>query len=291
MTDFEIRYAQYLSVFEDALRNHCESFSNKSKKLKEGMTYSVLLGGKRIRPVMMLATADLLGVAQSDVMPYAVALELIHTYSLIHDDLPAMDNDDFRRGKPSNHKVFGEAHAILAGDALLNHAYEICFRQCTKGERFIQAASYLCEAAGERGMIAGQSEDILCSGQPVTAEMLSFIYTNKTGKLLQAPFAIPSILADNRFYAPLEEFSSSLGKLFQLTDDILDVTGSLDSLGKTAGKDDKEGKATCVKLYGLEQSKLQADLCADTCLFALERMDAEVDFLKEIVYFVRNRKK
>lgn len=255
------------------------------------MTYSVLLGGKRIRPVLLLATADMLNVDRADAMPYAVALELIHTYSLIHDDLPAMDNDDFRRGKPSNHKVFGEAHAILAGDALLNHAYEICFRQCRKGEKFIHAASYLCEAAGEKGMIAGQSEDILCSGKTITAEMLSFIDAHKTGKLLQVPFAVPSILADNRFYAQFEEFSSSLGKLFQLTDDILDVTSSFDDLGKTTGKDEEEGKATCVKLYGLEQAAIQADLCADTCLYALERIDADVEFLKETVYFIRNRKK
>jgi geranylgeranyl diphosphate synthase type II len=288
--EFKKRYDGYLSRFEEALERHCDGFSEQSPKLKEAMKYSVMLGGKRVRPVSLLATAEILGVKTEDAMPFAVAIELIHTYSLIHDDLPAMDNDDYRRGKPSNHKVFGEAHAVLAGDALLNNAYELCIKQCFKGEKFIQAAAFLCESAGEKGMIAGQSADILCSGKDITETELEFIYANKTGKLLVAPFMIPSILADYRYYTSLKEFSTALGELFQLTDDILDVTGSLDTLGKTAGKDEAEDKATCVKLYGLEKSRLKAEMCADTCLYALERMDTETDFLKELVYYVRDRK-
>ena len=127
------------------------------------MKYSLLLGGKRIRPVLMLAVADVLGTPSKDVLPYALALEMIHTYSLIHDDLPAMDNDDFRRGKPSNHKVYGEANAILAGDGLLNTAYSLCFDQCMKGEKYVLASKFLCEGAGIYGMIAGQSADLYFS--------------------------------------------------------------------------------------------------------------------------------
>ena len=288
--EYNEQYQRYLTVFEQALKKHCDGFSNRIPTLKKAMTYSVLLGGKRIRPVTMLACADLLKVAQDDVMPFAIALELIHTYSLIHDDLPAMDNDDFRRGKPSNHKVFGEAQAILAGDALLNAAYDLCFSQCFKGEAFIHAAKYLCECAGEKGMIAGQSADLLCSGKDFTQSELEFIYTNKTGKLLAVPFIIPSILADHRYFAALEQFSTALGRLFQMTDDILDVTGDFETLGKTIGKDEQEDKATCVKLYGLEQSKIKAEMCADTCFFALERIDGDTDFLRKLVEYVRDRK-
>lgn len=292
MSDFNAKYSEYLSLVETELKRVCEGFSDKSKKLKEAMTYSVLLGGKRIRPVVALACADMLNVPRKDVLPYAAAIELIHTYSLIHDDLPAMDNDDYRRGKPSNHKVFGEAHAVLAGDALLNYAYEICFSSCFKGEKYVRASKYICEAAGVAGMIAGQSADIIYEEKETfTEEELRFIYENKTGKLLVAPFAVASILADGKYFIELEAFGSSLGRLFQLTDDILDVKGNFSQLGKTVGKDEEEGKLTCVKLYGLEKSELEADRCVDNCLFSLERMDADTEFFKELVHFVRNRKK
>lgn len=292
MSSFDEKYQKYLSLAENALKEYCAKFPAKTEKLKESMTYSVLLGGKRIRPVMLLATADMLGVSKEDALPFAVAIELIHTYSLIHDDLPAMDNDDFRRGKPSNHKVFGEAHAILAGDALLNTAYNLCFKQCLKGENFIRAADYICEAAGEAGMIAGQSADLLFSGkEDYTEENVRFIYRHKTGKLLCASLAVSSILADNRYFLELENFGKSIGLLFQLTDDILDVTGNFEELGKTIGKDKEEEKPTFVKLNGLKQTEIEADLCADSCLYALDGIDADTEFLKELVFFVRNRKK
>ncbi len=292
MYDFNDVYRTYLNDFEEALKKHCEQLSDKSKTLKEAMIYSVTLGGKRIRPVIMLAVADMLGVTKEEVMPFAIALEFIHTYSLIHDDLPAMDNDDFRRGKPSNHKVFGEAHAVLAGDALLNAAYDLCLTQCFKGEKYVRAAKYLSQAAGENGMIAGQSADIICEKKKeFSEEDLQFIYEYKTGKLLITPFAIASILADNRYFLELEEAGKALGRLFQLTDDILDETGNFDDLGKTIGKDQKVGKLTCVKLYGLKKAALEADLCVDSCLFALERMDTDTKFLRDLVHFVRNRKK
>lgn len=289
---FEKTYAAYLSEFEEALKKYCEGLPEKIPTLKQAMVYSVMLGGKRIRPVLMLAAADMLGVPSEEVMPFAVAIEWIHTYSLIHDDLPAMDNDDYRRGKPSNHKIFGEAMAVLAGDALLNAAYDLCFTQCFKGEKYVRASKYLSEAAGENGMIAGQSADILWSEkEQFTEEDLRFIYAYKTGKLLVAPLAIASILADDRGFLELEEFGRELGRLFQLTDDILDVTGDFGNLGKTVGKDKEEGKLTCVRLYGLEQSRIEADLAADACLLVLERLNTDTSFLRDLVHFVRERKK
>ena len=292
MYDYDRQYAAYLSSFEEALQKHCDALSDKSPTLKKAMVYSVTLGGKRIRPVLMLAAADMLGTPAEEVIPFAVALEFIHTYSLIHDDLPAMDNDDFRRGRPSNHKVFGEAQAILAGDALLNAAYDLCFAQCFKGEKYVRASKYLCEAAGENGMIAGQSADVLWANKTdFTEEELRFIYKYKTGKLIVAPLAIASILADDRGFLELEAFGRSLGRLFQLTDDILDVTGDFGQLGKTVGKDKDEGKLTCVRLYGLEKAQIEADLCADDCLLSLERLDADTAFLKDLVHVVRERKK
>ncbi len=291
MTDFNFRYREYLTQFEAYLEEYADKLKTKPEVLGESMRYSLQSGGKRVRPVLMLACADVLGVPKEDVLPFALALEMIHTYSLVHDDLPAMDNDDFRRGKPSNHKQFGEANAILAGDALLNEAYAICFAQCMKGERYALASSFLNECAGMYGMIVGQSADLYFSATEgdVSAEDLFYIYEHKTGKLLLAPVAIASILAGNKYYLPFESFGKLLGRLFQMTDDILDVTGSSEELGKTAGKDEKENKLTCVKLYGLEGAKVRADMCARDCYGVLEGIDGDLSFLQALVDYVLRR--
>ena len=288
MTDFDFRYREYLTQFEEYLNAYAESLRTKPEVLGESMRYSLQNGGKRVRPVVMLACADVLGVPKEDVLPFALAIEMIHTYSLVHDDLPAMDNDDFRRGKPSNHKQFGEANAILAGDALLNEAYAICFAQCMKGEKYALASSFLNECAGMYGMVVGQSADLAYSQADidVSAEDLFYIYEHKTGKLLLAPVAIASILANNKSYLAFESFGKLLGRLFQMTDDILDVTGSSEELGKTAGKDEKENKLTCVKLYGLEGAKVRADMCARDCYGVLEGIDGDVSFLQQLVNYV-----
>lgn len=292
MSIFDDRYRKYLNTFERRIGEYCAQLSTKPEVLGESMKYSLLAGGKRIRPVLMLAAADVLGVPEEDVLPYALALEMIHTYSLIHDDLPAMDNDDFRRGRPSNHKVFGEANAILAGDGLLNTAYSICFDECMKGEKYALAAKFLSECAGISGMIAGQSADLYFSeeGREVSEKDLSYIYEQKTGKLLLAPVAIASILAGNRYYFELEQFGKSLGTLFQVTDDILDVTGDSAALGKTAGKDEEENKLTCVRLYGLDGAKVHADMYAKRCYSVLDGIDGDTSFLYDLITYVRNRK-
>ena len=291
MTDFDLLYNEYLSEFNAYAQGYADKLKTKPAILADSMKYSLLNGGKRVRPVLMLACADVLSGAKEDVLPFALALEMIHTYSLVHDDLPAMDNDDFRRGKPSNHRQFGEANAILAGDGLLNEAYAICFNECFKGEKYVLAAQFLNECAGVYGMIEGQSADLYYtnSNEDVSEEELNYIYEHKTGKLLLAPVAIASILSGNKYYLPLEQFGKLLGQLFQMTDDILDVTGEFDTLGKSIGKDDKENKLTCIRLYGLQGAKVRAELCAKDCKAVLEGVDGDTRFLNALVDYVLNR--
>lgn len=293
MYTFDNQYESYLSKFDVYTKEYCRKLTTRPEILGESMKYSLLLGGKRIRPVLLLAAADALKLPDEDVLPYALALEMIHTYSLIHDDLPAMDNDDFRRGKPSNHKVYGEANAILAGDGLLNTAYSVCLAECMKGDRFVLASKFLCECAGIDGMIAGQSADLYFSGseKEVSEEDLRYIYEQKTGKLLLAPVAIASILSGNKYYFEFEQFGKSLGSLFQITDDILDETGDFETLGKSVGKDKKENKLTSVRLYGVDGAKIHADMYAEHCYAVLDGIDLNTAFLYDLITYVRNRRK
>jgi len=291
--DYHQKYAQYLETFENYLTDYTEKWTTRPAVLGEAMRYSLLSGGKRIRPVLTLAVADMLGVAFEDVLPYATALEMIHTYSLIHDDLPAMDNDDFRRGKPSCHKAFGEAYAILAGDALLNQAFTVLLDCALKGEKFALAGKLLSECAGMDGMITGQVADLYYteSSDEIGEETLRFVQENKTGKLLLAPVLIPSVLADNRCFIRLEQFGKELGRLFQITDDILDVTGEFEALGKSIGKDASADKLTGVKVYGLSGAMLRADDCLTKCLAVLEDMECDTQFLSDLARYVRERNK
>jgi len=292
LSTYHLRYKNYLQTFEEYMKNYMDQLQTRPTVLGESMRYSLYCGGKRVRPVLALACADVLGLSAQEILPYALALEMIHTYSLIHDDLPAMDNDDFRRGKPTSHKAFGEANAILAGDGLLNEAYGICFNESVKGEKYALAAKYLNECAGVFGMIAGQSADLYFSQQKkdVSEEDLQYIYAHKTGKLLLAPIVIASILQNNKNNLEFERFGKFLGQLFQMTDDILDVTGNFEDLGKNVGKDEGKNKLTCVRLYGLENAKLRADMCARDCHTTLESIDGDVSFLHELVDYVLLRK-
>lgn len=291
MSNFEEKYEYYLKTFEEYANSQASILNTMPEVLGESMQYSLFLGGKRVRPVLALAVADVFNLDKSEILPYALALEMIHTYSLIHDDLPAMDNDDFRRGKPSNHKRFGEANAILAGDGLLNTAYSICISQCLKGENHCLASKLLCEFAGINGMIAGQSLDLLyTSSNDKRSEMdLLNVYKLKTGKLLLAPILIASILSGGKDYFELEEFGQNLGDLFQFTDDILDEIGSFEKLGKTIGKDKTEQKLTSISFYGLEGAKIQADLRATKCYNVLDGIDGDTEFLADLVLYIRNR--
>jgi geranylgeranyl diphosphate synthase type II len=289
--NFKEKYEQYLKIFEDYANSQANQLTTMPDILGESMKYSLFLGGKRIRPVLALAVAEIFNLPNDVILPYALALEMIHTYSLIHDDLPAMDNDDFRRGKPSNHKKYGEANAILAGDGLLNTAYGICISQCAKGEKFCIASQILCECAGINGMIAGQSLDLkfTSSNEPCTEKDLLAIYKLKTGKLLLAPILIASVLSGGKNYFELEEFGQNLGYLFQFTDDILDEIGSFEKLGKTIGKDKTEKKLTSISFYGLEGAKIQADFRAAKCYNVLDGIDGDTEFLSDLISYIRNR--
>ncbi|MDE7379782.1 MAG: polyprenyl synthetase family protein [Clostridia bacterium] len=287
---FDEQYEELRTYFNAELEKACGEINTVPEILGESMKYSLQLGGKRIRPVLMYAVGDAIGVDRSTLTPFACALEFIHTYSLIHDDLPEMDNDDFRRGKPSNHKVFGTANAVLAGDGLLNTAYSILLKECFKGNEYISAASFICESAGIHGMIAGQSADILHENDEFPNEdVLEYIYEKKTAKLLIAAVTVPSVFRGGAYYSELKQFGKKLGYLFQLTDDILDASGSFDKLGKTTGKDEKENKLTAVKLYGLDECRLRADVVGDDCHKILDGLQGGAEFLHGIVNFVKAR--
>ena len=227
------------------------------------MRYSVMAGGKRLRPILVIAGAEAVGGAAAEVMPTACALELIHTYSLIHDDLPAMDDDDYRRGRLTSHKVFGEAIAILAGDALLTLAFKLIAGNAAlvRDPRVVgDTVAEIADAAGTAGMVGGQVVDIESEGKAVSAETLEYIHLHKTAALIRASLRVGARLAggDAAAVAAISEAGRDLGLAFQIVDDILDVEGSLEQLGKTAGSDERKQKATYPALHGLEASRREA---------------------------------
>ena len=289
MTEFLEKFDGYTRQFERDLEKYCAEMNYRPAVLAESMRYSLQGGGKRLRPALFFSALESFGGNAGEEGMLALAIECIHTYSLIHDDLPEMDNDDFRRGMPSNHKKFGEANAILAGDALLSEACSIALSESGRGETHRLAAKWLIDAAGAGGMIAGQSADILYENSDDSGEdALQFIYANKTGKLIAAPLVMAAILTGRNF-TEMCAFGAELGVLFQMTDDILDVKGKSEDLGKTVGKDSAENKLTCVKLYGLKSAELRADLVAERCEAQLEGIAEDVSFLRQLVRFVRTR--
>lgn len=233
------------------------------EKIYEAMRYSLMAGGKRLRPILCLATCELVGGTIEMAMPTACALEMIHTMSLIHDDLPAMDNDDYRRGKLTNHKVYGEDIAILAGDGLLAYSFEHV-AEMTKGvpaDRLLKVMAMLGRAVGAAGLVGGQVVDLDCEGNPnVSLETLNFIHNHKTAALLEASVVSGAVLAggSESQLQQLSRYAQNIGLAFQIVDDILDITATQEELGKTAGKDLQAQKATYPSIWGLEESRQQA---------------------------------
>lgn len=285
-------YAEYHALVENALTEQLASLGEIPSRLLESMTYSLSAGGKRLRPVLLLASCEMMGGSVETALPFACALEMIHTYSLIHDDLPAMDNDDLRRGKPTNHRQFGEAVAILAGDGLLSAAMELMLRHAVRlGDRGIRAAEAIARRAGVTGMIAGQVMDVTGEGSQPTREKVEYIHQHKTADLLTAPIEAGFLLAgaDDATVAAGCAYGRGLGLAFQMVDDMLDVEGDAASLGKTPGKDAAKGKLTWVALFGLEQTRRDAALAVETAVEALETVPGDTKFLKDLALSTLNR--
>lgn len=264
--------------------------------LFQSIRYSVFAGGKRIRPILCIAAAEAVGGILEVALPAGCALELIHTYSLIHDDLPAMDDDEYRRGKLTNHRVFGEDIAILAGDALLTEAFHLLsgkeMKERVPAERILAVIQEISEAAGCFGMVGGQVLDVEAEGKSVDITALNEIHSRKTAAMIRASVRGGAILAgaDEERFQALSEYGSSLGLAFQIADDILDVEGDRDLLGKETGADVARRKATFPALVGLEASKTKARDLAERALFAIASLDGKADPLRWIAAFVVERK-
>lgn len=267
------------------LESYLKDKGSYNKKVYEAMYYSLSIGGKRIRPMLLLLSYSLYKDNYKDALPLAAAIEMIHTYSLIHDDLPCMDNDDLRRGKPTNHKIFGEALAILAGDALLNEAMNIMFKYSLEnGNHGLKASYTICKAAGADGMIGGQVVDILGEGHSISKEELNYMHEKKTGELILASILAGAIAAE----APenelkiLESFGKNLGLAFQIRDDILDVLGDEKLLGKTINKDITNKKSTFVTTYGIDKCKSMCEEITNSCIKDLNSIDRNTHQLEKL---------
>ena len=262
----------------------------------QAMRYSLFAGGKRLRPILVLAAAETVGARIADALPLACSLELIHTYSLIHDDLPSMDDDDLRRGKPTSHKVFGEALAILAGDALLTEAFHLLTRpdlmRDVSPRRRLRAINQVARAAGSYGMVGGQVMDIASQGLEIEAHLLEYIHSHKTGALIAASVYAGAIIggASPSQCRALNRYGEKLGLAFQMIDDLLDVQGEERKLGKAVGKDQAKGKATFPGLFGIAESRRKAEVLVEEALGHLQPFDGRANPLREIAKFILKRK-
>jgi len=265
--------------------------------LLRAIRYSLFAGGKRIRPILSMAAFEAAGGNREDLLPFACALEMIHTYSLIHDDLPAIDNDDYRRGRPSCHKMFGEAMAILAGDALLTEAFHVMtnplFRKGSAEYRevVLDLVYEVAEAAGISGMVGGQVVDVESAGKEVDLPTLQYIHTHKTGAMILASVRGGAILggAGAERLKAFTRYGEKIGLAFQIVDDVLDIEGKAEVLGKTPGSDLAKGKMTYPSLMGLAESKLRAKELSDSAIEALSLLGPEADPLREIARFIHSR--
>ena len=286
------------------------------KTVIEAMEYTMSAGGKRIRPLLMQETCRLFGGEEQLVEPFMAAIEMIHTYSLIHDDLPALDNDDYRRGRKTAHIVYGEAMAILAGDSLLNYAYETAAKAFTMINQVQQenaevedlyeqlmrevqlrrnlerAMQILSSKPGIYGMIGGQVADVELTGTQLTDEQITYIYENKTGALIEASMMIGAVIAgaDECEIEKIQRIAYNVGMAFQIQDDILDETATFEELGKAIHSDEKNGKVTYVTIHGIEQSKKEVERLSNEAIMLLQSIDGESQFLEELITYLINRK-
>ncbi len=283
---------QDIKIIEDALDKYVAQKDNLQSSIYRAMRYSLLAGGKRLRPVLVIETGKMCKGKVEELLPFACAMEMIHTYSLIHDDLPAMDNDELRRGRPTNHIQFGEAEAILAGDALLNRAFEIVSEEPGKDPaRTLKAISILAASSGTEGMIGGQVIDLESEGKRIDADVLKTLHALKTGAIIRSACVVGAVLAgaSEEEIQAVDEFALNLGIAFQIQDDILDVSGDEDALGKPIGSDADNEKSTYVTLFGLERAAELSREYTNKAISALEIFGDRACFLRELTLSLLDR--
>ena len=294
--DINKEIAEHTTQVEAIITKYLPKESGYQKTVMEAMNYSFLAGGKRLRPMLMQETYRLFGGSSDIIEPFMAAIEMIHTYSLIHDDLPAMDNDDYRRGRKTTHVVYGEALGILAGDALLNFAFETACKglmQDVGNPAVARAVQILAQKAGIYGMLGGQVVDVESEGQPLEREKLDFIYDLKTGALIEASMLIGAVLAgaSEKEQQVILQVAKDVGLAFQIQDDILDVTSDMETLGKPIGSDEKNHKTTYVTIRGLAQAQKDVEKISERALEGVASLSEENVFLNELIRYLIHRKK
>lgn len=276
----------YNELVNDKMQEYL-SDSEIPSEMQKAMSYSVFAGGKRLRPALLLATCELFGGKKEKAIPFACAIEFIHTYSLIHDDLPALDNDDYRRGRLTSHKVFGEDMAILAGDALLSYAFEIMINAC-QDKNTIDAARYIAYAAGAKGMVAGQWVDVSSNGKKIDEEKMKYIHMNKTAAMIKGAIKAGAVCADadEKDVLNMAEYADAIGYTFQIVDDILDVEGDEEKLGKKTGSDALNDKTTFVTLYGIDGAKDKAKEYTEKAISLIRQYGDKSAFFEELAEYL-----
>ena len=291
-------YEEYKEIVNSNIIKYIPAISCEANILRESMEYSLKVGGKRVRPTLLLAACEFAGGDIETALPYACALEFIHTYSLIHDDLPAMDNDDLRRGKPTNHKVYGEDIAILAGDGLLNSAAQLMYSEALKCKHtdaafnHIAAGHEIMSRAGVCGMIGGQTADVVNENKQGTAELVRYIEEHKTGDLITAAVMAGLYLAgaDESMLADFGQYAMDMGIAFQVLDDILDFEGDANLLGKTLGKDAEQEKCNYVCVHGLDAAKSELHRLTTESINAIKKYGSEADYFIDMAKQLEARK-
>ncbi|KAA8502565.1 polyprenyl synthetase family protein [Mediterraneibacter catenae] len=294
---FKEEYEKKVELIEEILKKYLPVQEGYQKIITEAMAYSLMAGGKRLRPMLMKESFDLFGGEGDLIDPFMAAIEMIHTYSLVHDDLPAMDNDDYRRGRKTTHVVYGEDMGILAGDALLNYAFEtacVAFDlEPEKSTRIGRAMKILAEKAGIHGMIGGQVVDVKESGHRISEDVLDFIYRLKTGALIESSVMIGAVLAgaSEEEISVMESIAGKVGMAFQIQDDILDITSTTEMLGKPVHSDEKNEKTTYVTLKGIEESRKDVERLTAEAVGELDGLGRENEFLKDLIKWLVYREK
>ena len=294
--NFQDELKRRTDEIEEMFRSFLPAEEGFARTMAQAMNYSMLAGGKRLRPMLIQETYRLFGGTEKVAEPFMAGMEMIHTHSLIHDDLPALDNDDYRRGRLTTHKVYGEAMGVLSGVALLNYAYETmlqAFSLTEDQDRVICALKVMAEKTGIHGMLGGQSVDVENDGKPLEKEMLDYIYRNKTSALIEASMMTGAILAgaDEQQVAVVEEAAGNIGLAFQIQDDILDVTSTDEELGKPVHSDEKNNKVTYVTLFGIEEASRQVELLSEKAIKLLKSLNKNTEFLYLLIEKLINRRK